>query len=185
LEDAKAAFPEVEMFHNFENLGNRNGSLGGEILKRFTIVFDYKKKTMMLRKNTNFNTPFPYNFSGLELQHNGLRYVSESIGNNKTPLHQQTQESFGNVQILVENSTRLSLAPEIIISAIRAGSPAQKAGLQEGDVILAVNGKRVYRYKLQEILQLINEKEGEKVRLLIERYNQDVLYSFVLKNMLK
>ncbi|WP_298480701.1 PDZ domain-containing protein [uncultured Maribacter sp.] len=181
LEDAKAAFPNMKTFNNIKNLGNRNGSIGGEVLKRFNIVFDYKNEKIILRKNGNFNIPFHYNLSGIELQHDGVRYVSEYIGSAK----KGSSDTFGNVQILIENSTRLSLVPEIVVSAIRAGSPAESAGLQEGDVILAVNGKRVYSYKLQEIMQMLNQKEGKRIRLLIERYNQDVLFSFVLKNMFK
>ncbi|MDX1315673.1 MAG: PDZ domain-containing protein, partial [Eudoraea sp.] len=86
------------------------------------------------------------------------------------------------VQILMQNTTRLSLVPEIVVSGIRAGSPAAQAGLKEGDVILAVNGKSIHRYKLQEILKMINEKKGKRVKLLIERLNNDLLFSFVLKD---
>jgi C-terminal processing protease CtpA/Prc len=50
---------------------------------------------------------------------------------------------------------------------------------------LAVNGKRVDHYKLQEILSMINQKEGKKVRLLIERYNKDLLFSFVVEDIFK
>lgn len=185
LKDVKAAFPDMNTFNNIKNLGNRNGSVGGEILKRFNIVFDYRNQKMILRKNSNFNKPFHYNLSGIELQHDGVRYMSEKITNAKGAEENESEHTFGNVQILLENSTRLSLVPEIIVSAIRAGSPAHSAGLQEGDIILAVNGKRVYSYKLQEIMQMLNEKEGKRVRLLIERYNENVLFSFVLKNLFK
>ena len=40
LNEAKAAFPFRESFSAIKNLGNRNGSLGGEVLKRFNMVFD-------------------------------------------------------------------------------------------------------------------------------------------------
>ena len=83
----------------------------------------------------------------------------------------------------MENRTRLSLVPEIVVSSIRAGSPAEQAGLREGDVILSVNGKRVHDYKLQEILEMMNQRKGKRVRVLIERYNKDILYSFVLKDL--
>ena len=184
LNDAKAAFPFRESFSAIKNLGNRNGSLGGEVLKRFNMVFDYANKRIYLKKNGNFNKPFQYNMAGIDLQHNGVRYISERITNARG-IVQQDKDTFGNVQLLLGNQTRLSLVPEIVVSGIRAGSPAEEAGLKEGDIILAVNGKRVHQYKLQEILSMINHKEGKKVRLLIERYNKDLLFSFVVKDIFK
>lgn len=184
FEDAKAAYPDMDSFNSVKNLGDRNGSIGGEILKRFQVVFDYPNGRISLKKNGNFNDPFPYNMSGIELQHNGMRYVAEQIADPNGVVYKD-EESFGNVQILLEQQTRLSLVPEIVVSAIRAGSPAAKAGLQEGDVILAVNGKRVHRYKLQEIMHMLNEREGKRVRVLIERFNQDLLFTFVLKDLFK
>ncbi|TXN38392.1 PDZ domain-containing protein [Flagellimonas hymeniacidonis] len=180
LKDAKAAFPYRESFGYIKNLGDRNGSVGGEILKRFNIIFDYARGEITFKKNGNFRAPFQYNMAGIELQHNGLRYIAESIADFNGVVRSD-DDTFGNVQILLENKTRLSLVPEIIVSGIRAGSPAAEAGLQEGDVILAVNGKKIHRYKLQEVLKMLNEKEGKRIRVLIERYNNDLMFSFVLK----
>ena len=59
---------------------------------------------------------------------------------------------------------------------------AAEAGLREGDVILAVNGKSIHRYKLQEVLKMINDREGKRIRLLIERLNNDLIFSFKLKD---
>ena len=184
LKDAKAAFPNMESFNAIKDLGDRNGSIGGEILRRFNIVFNYPKNTITLKKNGFFNAPFQYNMSGIELQHNGLRYIAERIADPRGVVKSE-EKSFGDVQILMQNRTRLSLVPEIIVSGIRAGSPAEAAGLREGDVILAVNGRQVHQYKLQEVMKMLNEKEGKRIRLLIERYNKDLLFSFVLKNLFK
>jgi membrane-associated protease RseP (regulator of RpoE activity) len=164
-----------------DTLGNRNGSLGGEVLKRFNMIFDYGRGLVTLKKNGNFKEPFQYNLAGIDLKHNGLRYIAESIAGVNGVVKNENGSTFGNVQILLENKTRLSLVPEIVVSGIRAGSPAAEAGLREGDVILAVNGRNVHKYKLQEILKMINDKEGKRIKLLIERYNQDLLFSFVLK----
>lgn len=184
INEAKTAFPEMDSFVGITDLGNRNGSVGGEVLKRFNIVFDYPNRKVTLQKNKNFNTPFQYNMSGIDLQHNGVRYIAERIAN-VNGLVKENEKSFGDVQILFENETRLSLVPEIIVSGIRADSPADAAGLREGDVILAVNGKSVHKYKLQEVLHMLNEREGKKVKLRIERYNSDLLFTFVLENMFK
>ncbi len=181
LSNAKAAFPDKLSFSAIKDLGDRNGSVGGEILKRFNLVFNYPNNTITLRKNGNFSAPYHYNMSGIEIQHNGLRYIAERLTDD-LGLVKSEERDFGTVQILLENRTRLSLVPEIIVSAIRAGSPAEEAGLQEGDVILAVNGKRIHQFHLQEITQMLNEKEGKRVRLLIERLKKDLLFTFVLKN---
>lgn len=183
FDEAKVAFPYKASFRAIKDLGDRNGSVGGEVLKRFNIVFDYPGNKISLAKNSNFNTPFHYNLAGIDLQHNGLRYISESITDPQGVVRLEDSKGFGNVQILMENRTRLSLVPEIVVSGIRAGSPAAKAGLLEGDVILAVNGKRIYDYKLQEILQMLNQRKGKRIRVLIERYDRDILYSFVLKDL--
>ena len=79
----------------------------------------------------------------------------------------------------------MSLVPEIVISVIRQGSPAHDAGLQKGDLLLSVNGKSVHRYKLQEVIEFLNEKEGKKIRLVIERSNREVQLSYVLKKIFK
>ena len=184
LSDAKAAFPDTRSFASIKNLGNRNGSIGGEILKRFNIVFDYPNQKITLRKNSMYKSPFHYNLSGITLQHDGLRFVSQRISDGRGVVKSK-EGSFGNVQILFENHTRLSLVPEIVVSGIRAGSPAETAGLKEGDIILAVNGKSIHQYKIQEIKQMLDDKKGKKIRVLIERYNRDLLFSFVLEDLFK
>ncbi len=188
LEDVKAAFPDMESYGAVKNLGNRNGSLGGEVLKRFDIVFNYPENKIILKKNGNFNAPFHYNMSGIEVQHNGVRYIAQKLMEVKEVpqlASPGTENTFGNVQLLMEDRTRLSLVPEIIVSGIRAGSPAAEAGLREGDIILAINGKPIHRYKLQEVVKMLNEKEGKRIQVLIERFNRDLLFSFVLENVLK
>lgn len=183
IEEAKTAFPDLASFNAIKNFGNRNGSLGGEVLKRFNLIFDYSRQKITLRKNGNFNAPFHFNLSGIDLQHNGVRYVAESIASTNGIVNGEVSEAYGTVQILMGDQTRLSLVPEIIVSGIRAGSPAESAGLQKGDVILAVNGKNVYTYKLQQILQMLNEKNGKRVRVLVQRDDTDKLFTFVLKDM--
>ena len=184
LENAKAAFPDMESFQGITNLSDRNGSLGGAVLKRFNMVMNYPAGTITLQRNAKFSEPFHFNLAGLELQHAGMRYISERITDSRGVV-KQDQDTFGNVQIRLQNTTKMSLVPEIVVSAIRAGSPAEEVGLRQGDVVLAVNGKPVHRYKLQEVIQMINDKRGKRVRLKIERTNSDLVFSFVLKELFK
>lgn len=182
VRNAKAAFPYMESFKLASDLKDRNGSAGGELLKRFNMVVNYPEGRITLKKNSLFDTPFQFNLAGIELEHAGVRYIAERIAD-ASGFVRNDEDTFGNVQLMVGTQTRLSLVPEIVVSAIRAGSPAEEVGLREGDVILAVNGKPVHRYKLQEVMQLINDKKGKRVRLLIERFNQDLLFSFVLREL--
>jgi len=179
--DAKVSFPDIESFLIRKVVENRNGSIGGELLKRFHVIFDFSRGFLILKRNKNFNLPFEYNMSGINIQHRGVRYIAERIAKNKI-VNNKDDTSFGDVHILHENATRLSLVPEIVVSGIRAGSPSDEAGLKEGDIILAVNGKAVHHYKLQEVLKFLNEKEGKKIQVLIERYSEKLEFNFVLKD---
>lgn len=180
LQGPKVAFPKMVNFNSLKTIGDRNGSIGGEVLKRFNIVFNYPKNELVLKRNKNFKIPFQYNMSGIELMHAGMRLVTDNLSNPGGVVKDQG-DSYGNVQILFEGTTRLSLVPEIIVSSIRMGSPADEVGLQEGDLILSVNGKSVHRYKLQEVLEMLNEREGKRVKLVVERSNRDLKFSYVLK----
>jgi hypothetical protein len=41
------------------------GNLGGEILRRFTVFFDYEHRRVIFEKNADFGAPFEYDMSGL------------------------------------------------------------------------------------------------------------------------
>jgi hypothetical protein len=49
------------------SMPSRNGHIGADILKRFNPVFDYQNGKLYLRPSKEFNKPFYYNLSGVEL----------------------------------------------------------------------------------------------------------------------
>ncbi|MDH5599243.1 MAG: aspartyl protease family protein [Cyclobacteriaceae bacterium] len=51
----------------------RNGTIGGELLSRFTVTLDYKNGMMYLRKNSNLKRTFYYNTSGILVRAKGSR----------------------------------------------------------------------------------------------------------------
>jgi outer membrane lipoprotein-sorting protein len=53
-----------------------DGNIGGGILKRFKVIFDYSKNQMILEKNSSFDLPEKYDMSGMWLaDENGKVYV--------------------------------------------------------------------------------------------------------------
>ena len=60
----------------------RDGNLGYEVLKRFTLVLDYPHHRLWLRPNIRFAEPFEHNMSGLELRAGGYalrRYAVATV----------------------------------------------------------------------------------------------------------
>jgi hypothetical protein len=51
----------------------RNGSLGGEVLNRFTVIFNYAAEKMYLKKNGSYKKPFQTNKSGISLKAKGAK----------------------------------------------------------------------------------------------------------------
>jgi hypothetical protein len=68
-----ANFPDPNSYFDSLKMGgtSRNGSIGGEILSRFTVVFNFPKEEVHLRKNASFKKKFHYNLSGLTLKARG------------------------------------------------------------------------------------------------------------------
>ena len=52
----------------------RNGNVGYELLKRFSLVIDYPHRRLLLRPNTKFHEPFEHDMSGLDLLATGADY---------------------------------------------------------------------------------------------------------------
>lgn len=55
------------------------GNIGGEILRRFTITFDYAHQRMYLKPNKNYGKPMNYNRSGLWINQQGAGFIVESV----------------------------------------------------------------------------------------------------------
>lgn len=183
MENAKVAFPDSISLQHLSNLKNRDGSLGAEVLKRFHLIFDYQQEKLTLRKNGNFKEPFKYNMSGIELQHNGLRVVKQ-LASNVRGVVPNDASSNGEVKIVLADLFKYELHPAFEIVEVRKGSPAEDVGLKKGDVILTVNGKPTHRSTLQEVAEMLNDKDGKVIRLLIDRDGVELRFVFTLKEIL-
>jgi hypothetical protein len=178
-----AAFPDSSSIRNVKMVTDRVGSVGGEILKRFTVVFDYSNNKMFLKKNNEYYAPFNYNKSGVEIQHHGLIWVQETVHLQTVPLNGVTFDSRGE-RIPNEFKYKFQLKPVYEVANVRKNSPAAKAGIQKGDIIIRINNNPGYKYSLQEINSLLKSEEEKWITIEIERNSQLLKFKFQLINVL-
>lgn len=157
----------------------RNGSLGSEILKRFTVWIDYPKKLMMLKKNSNFSRDFNYNMSGLEVVYNGKQLVKEAETKTFTDSYNQKTESNNTVSFVTNFSYKFK--PSFIIKSVVLNSPAYHAGLKKDDVILSINAIQAYELSLEKIIEKFQEKDEKKIKLTVRRKDEKLKFEFFLK----
>lgn len=73
-------------------------------------------------------------------------------------------------QVLVE----LAEAAQIIVSRVLPGSPAEKVGFKDGDVIVSINGKKMV--KSEEVITFVKEHEDETLAYLVDRNGERIFY---------
>ena len=177
-----AAFPDSIATQDLVMVEDRLGSVGGEILKRFDMVFDYREKQMFLRKNSNFDEPFHYNMSGIEIHHSGMTWVPETVG--LKPVAQENTFDINGNKIPSSFIYKFELKPIYAISNIRKDSPADLCGLKKDDIILSINNKLGYRYSLQDVNSLLKSEEGKSISMEVERNGVKMNFEFQLKSIL-
>ncbi len=180
FENASVSYPDSTSIVAVHKNKDRNGTLGAGILKRFHVILDYPNRKITLKKNSRFfKEPFLYNKSGIELVYGGERLVKE-----KRARFPDSGQNNNNSITQIIYSYALAYKPSYQISFIRDGSPAKIAGLLVGDIILEINRKLAYNIEMQEITQMLSQKEDKKIKLLIDRDGKHLNYQFNLKSML-
>lgn len=62
-----SSFPIDGVYGNAILRGSRNGTIGGEILTRFNMVFDYNRSMLYLKKSSGYYKSFEHDMSGINL----------------------------------------------------------------------------------------------------------------------
>jgi predicted aspartyl protease len=93
LKDVITSYPDPNSYMDTLKATSvlRNGSIGGEVLTRFTVIFNYSKEKMYLKKNSVFKKEFQNDLSGLTIKAKGARLkVFEVISvREKSPSHKE------------------------------------------------------------------------------------------------
>ena len=178
------AFPDTISIRHVTMVKDRSGSVGSEILKRFTVVFDYPNQKIFLKKNGSFYTPFSYNKSGIELQHHGLQWIQETVRLETIPIVKSDDLSFKKSENGNNFKYKFVLKPIYIIANIRKNSPAALSGLQKGDIVVNINNEPAYQYTLEKINALLKSEEEKWITFEVERDSQLMKFKFQLLNVL-
>lgn len=180
FKNANVSYPDSSSVKTVYKHKERHGTLGSDLLKRFRIIIDYPNKKITFKKKSKYyNLPFSYNMSGIELAYSGTMLVREK----QSTLYQGNKQSNSTAVEIVYNYV-YAFKQSYKISVIRKDSPAHRAGLKLGDIILQINGKPAYNFKLQEILHMFSDKENKQIKLLIDRNGEVLTYSFKLEKIL-
>ncbi len=75
IENLIANFPDPNSYIDTLKASDvfRNGVIGGEILSRFTTIYDFPREKIYIKKNSSFHDSFNFNMSGLTLKAKGSR----------------------------------------------------------------------------------------------------------------
>ncbi|WP_299367962.1 aspartyl protease family protein [Winogradskyella sp.] len=185
LDNVNVAYPDTMSVDLTRVYKGRSGSLGGDVLKRFNLFFDYNSQKLHLKKNSLYRDPFTYNNSGIVLEYNGTRFVKEQIRIPRKERYNSNDTNSSAVQIDFSVDYRIALKPIYEIVELRKSSNAFASGLRVGDILISINGKEVYNYKLPEVNAVFHGKTGKNVRLKVERNGEEMIYKFKLDNAFK
>lgn len=178
------SFPDSIYIKNIKLIPNRIGSLGGEILKRFTVVFDYPNEFIFLKKNKNFSIPFTYNTSGIEVQQIGMQLVNEKVKvYNRAFFDEKMNSDFEKSKS--NYKYELKLKPVFEISNIRNNSPAMLSGLLVGDIIISINDNATSQLSIDAINSLLREEKEKWIEIEIARNGQKLKFKFQLVNLIE
>ncbi len=65
FEEVLASFPREGVYLKAIKRGSRHGTMGGDILSRLKVTFDYRNGYLYMRKGETYKDPFEFNMSGM------------------------------------------------------------------------------------------------------------------------
>ena len=113
-------------------------------------------------------------FDGLLSQ---LDHFSRYAGRDAAREHRASREGFGGIGV------RIRLIEEgVLVVSVMEESPALSAGLQQNDIIVAIDGESVEGLSQREVVNRLRGRIGSEVSLSIERNNVAPVYAAVVRD---
>lgn len=180
FEKPLTSMPDEYSIQHVNLVKDRKGSIGGEIMRRFTVVFDYPGEKLYLKKNRNYNDPFHFNMSGLDFRQDGLEWHEDRV--KIEPKNISPVSSGTDIPIANNFQYKFTLKPIFSVAGVRKDSPAFNAGLKKDDRIISINGSRTSDMTMEKILELMKSDEGRNITMVITRKNKEMTFNFVLED---
>ncbi len=117
----------------------RQGIMGGEILARFNLIFDYVHQKMYIQPNKSYKTAFIYDRSGMNLLASG-RFLNDFI-----------------VQEVLPNTPAAN-------ADIRAGDQILKIGIWNSNLYRLPDLVRKFQGKVGKVIKLTVLRDGKKLK---------------------
>lgn len=181
IKNALVSYPEKDFFKGVNISKGRNGSIGGQFLKRFNWFFNYKDSIVYFEKNKLFNSPFEYNMSGIEIQHKESKWVKNTISSVDRKSNEFDKTMDFNQKMV---DFKYELQPVYEIYALRENSPGFKVGLKEGDLVLKINGRKATTVKIDFFNDLFTSEDGKQITIVVDRKGQILTFKFKLEKIL-
>lgn len=173
FDNVVTAFPYPQTFENLQMVKNRVGSVGGDFLRRFNVIFDYQNQKIYLKKNKQHKEKFKYNSTGITVHHAGLHWDKEIIKTDGLFLSNDLEKTKSYNETI---QFKFKLIPLFEILHIRQSSAAENAGLLEGDVIVKINGKLASKLSLQKLNTILNYDNQKTLSLVVLRDGKEMAF---------
>jgi hypothetical protein len=151
LPDIIANFPDANTYIDTLIMSKsvfRNGSIGGEVLSRFTVVFNFPSEKLYIKKNSSFKKEFYFNLSGLTVRAKGSRLKNFEI----TEVRENSAAEHAGVKtgdkILSVNGIPASDLELSLINAYLNNKPGKKVTLQ----IERSGKKEKFEFRLENVI---------------------------------
>ena len=80
FKDVITTFPDQDTYLIDIDRNYRNGTVGGGMMSRFRIVFDYINSKLYLKKNKSYKSSFEFNLSGIIVRASGIGLDEFMVG---------------------------------------------------------------------------------------------------------
>ncbi len=140
------SFPDSATIGGIAADETRDGTLGSQILSRYTLIFDFSRSLLYLKPNYTAGRKFNYNIAGIEL---------------------------------VQMSPFLRVWEVLYIWE---GSSAEKAGVQVGDQLVEINGRKSFEMNINEIKALFETPGRRPLNVVLQRNDKRVTVKIDMKS---